>query len=132
MSSYPSGENLSPTGLEAALIFALVAERLSRHYENDHWQSDGSMRLIARDWLARSKVSMNRGRLSELISGSNDLARQIAASLSREAGLRTTHEMLESLDSRHHSALGQAMMDQCVAWTAETANPTQDASKAET
>jgi hypothetical protein len=37
---------------------------------------------------------------------------QIVDSLSREAGLHTTHEMMEALDPNHDSDLARAMMDQ--------------------
>ena len=44
---------------------------------------------------------------------SDGLARQIAGSLSREAGLYTTHEMMEALDPNYDSELARSMMDEC-------------------
>ena len=44
---------------------------------------------------------------------SDHLARQIAASLSPEAGLYTAHEMMESLDPNHHSEIAETLMAEC-------------------
>ena len=44
---------------------------------------------------------------------SDQLARQIGESLSREAGLYTAHEMMESLDPNYHSDLGGSLMIEC-------------------
>lgn len=41
------------------------------------------------------------------------MARQMAATLSREAGLYTAHEMMESLDPNFSSELGIALMAEC-------------------
>jgi hypothetical protein len=50
----------------------------------------------------------------KLLSNLGDqLARQIASSLSREAGLFTAHEMMESLDPRYRSELGLSLMVEC-------------------
>lgn len=38
---------------------------------------------------------------------------QIVDSLSREAGLHTTHEMMEALDPNYDSELARSMMDEC-------------------
>ena len=51
-----------------------------------------------------------RKHLSEL---SDQLARQIAATISREAGLYLSHEMQESLDTRYQSEIGQSIMVEC-------------------
>ena len=51
-----------------------------------------------------------RRRLSAL---SDEMARQMAATLSREAGLYTAHEMMESLDPNFSSELGIALMAEC-------------------
>ena len=40
-------------------------------------------------------------------------ARQIATTLSREAGLYTAHEMMESLDPNYHSELAETLMVEC-------------------
>ena len=85
-------------GTRVALIFALVAERLSLWYEHGQWPTEAQGATLCADWLGRTKRSLpltDRRHLSDL---SDRLARQIAGSLSREAGLYTAHEMMESLD----------------------------------
>lgn len=103
-------------GLSGALLFALVAERLAQFYDHGQWPNDGRMRQQALDWLQRAKVKIDSPWLRELVSTSGDMASEISASLSREAGLQTAHEMAESLDPNHPSPIGQMMMAQCVAW----------------
>ena len=100
-------------GVCLALIYALVAERLSVYYEHDLWMTRAQGASLATNWLSRSKRSMPmdlRKRLSDL---SDQLARQIAESISREAGLYLSHEMQESLDTRYHSEIGQSIMVEC-------------------
>ena len=102
-------------GARIALIFALVAERLSTFYEHAQWLTEAQGASLAADWLARSKRDLplrERRRLSAL---SDQVARQIEASLSREAGLFTAHEMMESLDSNYHSGseTAQSLMLEC-------------------
>jgi len=100
-------------GTRVALIFALVAERLSAFYEHDQWLTIAQGATLCADWLARSKRSLpmnERKVLSELALG---LAQQIEASLSREAGLFTAHELMESLDSNYQSEVGFSIMAEC-------------------
>ena len=100
-------------GSRAALIFALTAERLSLWYEHGQWPTAAQGATLAADWLARTRRNLplaERRHLSEL---SDQLARQIAATLSREAGLHTTHEMMEALDPNYESELGQSLMLEC-------------------
>ena len=111
-------------GLSGGLLFALVAERLAQFYEHGQWATDGRMRQQALDWLQRSKVRIDSPWLRELVAASGDMAREVAASLSREAGLQTAHDMAESLDPNHPSPIGQMMMEQCIAWV-ETINRDQ-------
>lgn len=103
----------SEKGARVALIYALVAERLTAFYEHGQWLTEAQGASLAADWLTRSKRTLP---LSErrLLSGLSDqMARQIASSLSREAGLYTAHEMMESLDPNFHSELGLSLMDEC-------------------
>ncbi|GBG01551.1 hypothetical protein AZSI13_08780 [Azospira sp. I13] len=102
-------------GLAAALVFALVAERLNGFYEHGVWLTDAQGATLAAEWLGRSKRSLPLAERKRLSSLSGDLAQGIAASLSREAGLHTTHEMMEALDPNYHSDTGLLMMAQCVA-----------------
>ena len=39
--------------------------------------------------------------------------RTIEATLSREAGMYTAHEMMESLDPNHHSEIAESLMAEC-------------------
>jgi hypothetical protein len=100
-------------GLRKALCFALVAERLTLFYEHAQWLKEGQGATLAADWLARSGCSMPSAELRALSKASDELAREIQSSLSREAGLYTAHEMSESLDPNHQSEIGQAMMEEC-------------------
>lgn len=100
-------------GVSVALMFALVAERLSAFYEHGQWLTESQGASLSAEWLARTQRDLplkTRRRLSAL---SDTLARQIADALSREAGLYTAHEMMESLDANHHSEIGASMMIEC-------------------
>jgi hypothetical protein len=100
-------------GICVALLYALVAERLSFFYEHHQLLTKAQGARLAADWLARQKRNLPidiRRHLSEL---SDELARQIAGSLSREAGLHTAYEMMESLDPNYHSDITPSIMLEC-------------------
>lgn len=103
----------SARGTQIALIFALVAERLTTYYEHGQWLTEAQGASLAADWLNRTKRSLPLPDRKHLSAISDDLARQIAASLSREAGLYTAHEMQESLDANYASEIGSALMLEC-------------------
>jgi hypothetical protein len=103
----------TPRGLRVALLFALAAHRLSGYYEHGQWLTDAQGASLAADWLARSKNALPLAERRHLAALSDQLARQIAGSLSREAGLYAAHEMMEALDPNHHSELAQAMLVEC-------------------
>ncbi len=110
---FPGSVPATDRGARIALIFALVAERLAIHYERGQWLSDAQGATLAAEWLARSKrvvPSDERRKLSVL---SDQMARGIAETVSREAGLFTVHEMREALDPNYHSDLAQALMIEC-------------------
>jgi hypothetical protein len=100
-------------GVCVALIFALVAERLSVYYEHGIWMTSAQGAALATDWLSRSKQSMPMAQRRHLSELSDQLARQITATTSREAGLYLSHEMQESLDTRYQSEIGQSIMIEC-------------------
>ncbi len=100
-------------GARIALIFALVAERLSVFYEHEQWLTEAQGASLAAEWLARTKRDLPLKERKQLSALSDQLAREIAASLSREAGLYTAHEMMESLDANYHSELGLSLMMEC-------------------
>jgi hypothetical protein len=103
----------SERGTLVAMIYALVAERLTIYYEYSQWPTQSQGASLAADWLSRSKRSLPLSDRKHLSALSDQLARQIAESLSREAGLYTAHEMMESLDPNYHSDLGNSMMVEC-------------------
>ena len=103
----------SERGLRVALIFALAAHRLSAHYEHGLWLTDAQATSLAADWLARSKNTLPLAERRHLSALSDQLARQVAGSLSREAGLYAAHEMMEALDPNYHSELAQTMLAEC-------------------
>ncbi len=100
-------------GITLALIYALVAERLSVYYEHAIWMTPAQGSTLAADWLSRSKQKMPLEMRKHLSNLSDALARQIAESTSREAGLYISHEMQESLDLRYHSEIGEQIMAEC-------------------
>ncbi|MCE1183478.1 MAG: hypothetical protein LWW81_14415 [Rhodocyclales bacterium] len=103
----------SPRGLRIALIFALAAHPLHAHYEYGKWLTDAQAAQLAADWLTRQKLTLAQDERRHLASLADTLARQISQTLSREAGLFTAHEMMESLDPRHHSEIAETLMVEC-------------------
>lgn len=96
-----------------ALLFALTAERLSAFYEHGKWMTDAQGATLAAQWLLRARLQLglaDRRLLSEL---SDQLARQLAGTLSREAGLYAAHEMMEALDPNYQSAFAHDMLEEC-------------------
>jgi len=105
--------SMTERGIAVALIFALAAERLSVFYEHGQWITDAQGATLAADWLSRAKRRLSLAERRQLSALSDQLARQIAATLSREAGLYTAHEMMESLDPRYHSEIALSLMTEC-------------------
>lgn len=104
---------ITERGIAVALIFALASERLAAFYEHDQWLTDAQGATLAADWLSRSRRKLPLAERRRLSALSDQLARQIAAALSREAGLYTAHEMMESLDPNYHSEVARSLMDEC-------------------
>lgn len=96
-----------------ALIFVLVAERISIYYEHEKWITNAQGATLAAAWLSRSKQNMSMAMRKSLSELSDQLARQISATLSHEAGLYISHEMQESLDSCYQSEIKQSIMVEC-------------------
>jgi hypothetical protein len=105
----PAGER----GTRIALIFALAAERLSAYYEHGQWLNEAQGASLAADWLARTRRSLPLAERRRLSALSDQLARDVAASLSREAGLYTAHEMMEALDPNYQSEVARSLMEEC-------------------
>ena len=100
-------------GTCVALIFALVAERLTIFYEHDKWITKAQGATLVAEWLSRSKRSLSSAMRKHVSDLSDDLARQIAETLSRQAGLQTAHEMMEALDPNYESEIGPSLMVEC-------------------
>jgi hypothetical protein len=96
-----------------ALLFALAAERLTTFYEHAQWMTDAQGATLAALWLSRSKVQLALAERRLLSSLSDQFARELAATLSREAGLYTAHEMMEALDPNHQSGLALDLLEEC-------------------
>ncbi len=96
-----------------ALVFALTAERLSAFYEHGQWMTDAQGATLAGSWLSRSKLQLALSDRRLLSTLSDQLARQLADTLSREAGLYASHEMMEALDPNYQSAFAHDMLDEC-------------------
>jgi hypothetical protein len=96
-----------------ALMFALMAERLSAFYEHGQWMTEEQGATLAGNWLSRSKLQLALSERRLLSDLSDQLARQLAATLSREAGLYASHEMMEALDPNYQSAFAHDMLDEC-------------------
>lgn len=109
----PSHSPATDRGARIALIFALVAERLTAYYEHGQWLTQAQGSSLAAEWLARSRRVLPVAERKHLSALSDQLARQIAATLSREAGLYTAHEMMESLDPNYPSDIAQSLMVEC-------------------
>lgn len=95
------------------MLFALAAERLTVYYEHHTWLTIAQGATLAADWLARSKSRLSLVQRKHLSTLSDEFARQIAGSVSREAGLHIVHEMNEALDERHPSELGETLRGEC-------------------
>lgn len=111
--STPVADTMADAERHVSLLFALTAERLSVFYEHDTWLTLAQGATIAADWLARSKQSLSLVQRKHISALSDELARQIAGSVSRQAGLHIAHEMTESLDERYVSEVGGSMRDEC-------------------
>ncbi len=96
-----------------ALLFALAAERLSAFYEHGQWMTEAQGATLAALWLSRSKMRLDLSERRQLSDLSDQLARGIATTLSREAGLYTAHEMMEALDPNYRSEAVFDLLDEC-------------------
>jgi hypothetical protein len=97
----------------SALLFALVAERLSLYYEHNSWLTHAQGATLAANWLSRSAIRLSVSQRKHLSTLSAQLARQIADSVSREAGLHISYEMNEALDGRYVSEIGESIREEC-------------------
>lgn len=113
MSHTPLPSTASERGIRVALIFALAAERLSAFYDHGQWFTEAQGATLAADWLSRSKRQIPLPERRTLSALSDTLARQVQGSVSREAGLYITHEMMEALDPNYESDTARTLMAEC-------------------
>jgi hypothetical protein len=111
----PARPAMTERGMRVALIFALAAERLTAFYEHAQWMTEAQGASLAADWLTRSQIKLPLSERRQLSALADQLARQIAGTLSREAGMYAAHEMMEALDPNYHSQLAQTMLAECEA-----------------
>lgn len=104
---------ISERGLRLALIFALAAERLSVFFDHGKTLSDTQAQSLAADWLRRAGRSLPRDEQARMVRLSARLAEEISGSVSREAGLYISHEMMEALDPNYRSELAESLMAEC-------------------
>ncbi len=97
----------------AALLFALVSERLNVFYEHHVWLTLAQGSTLASDWMGRAKMTWTPAQCRHLSELSDQLARQIAGSVSREAGLYIAHEMVEALDPRYVAHSVEGIREEC-------------------
>lgn len=100
-------------GSRVALLFALTAERLSTHYEHGVWLTEAQGASLAADWLGRTRRRLELAERRRLSALSDELARRIAGTLSRQAGLYAAHEMQQALDPNYRSDLADSLLEQC-------------------
>jgi hypothetical protein len=105
--------SLPNRGICIALIFALAAEKLSVYYDHQQWITKSQGATLASNWLNRNKLRLELSQRNDLSELSDQLAKQIAATLTREAGLYTVHEMMESLNPNYHSSIAQSLILEC-------------------
>ena len=96
-----------------SLLFALTAERLSTFYEHGQWLTEAQGATLAAGWLARHALPMPQAERKVFSALSDTLARELAGTLSREAGLYTAHEMMEALSPNYVSDIALDLMDEC-------------------
>ena len=96
-----------------ALLFGLVAERLSLFFEYGEWPSEGQSVSRAADWLARHHKTLSLASRCRLAAMAAAVSGQIEASVSREAGLFISHELNEALDPNYQSEIAQSVMKEC-------------------
>ena len=98
---------------QSALLFALTAERLTTFYEHHTWLSIAQGATLAAEWLTRSKLHLSAQQRKHLSGLSDQLARNIADAVSREAGLHISYEMSEALDEHYVSEIGESIREEC-------------------
>jgi hypothetical protein len=109
----PDQTDINPRGLRVALVFAVAAHGLRDYYEYGRWASTAQVAAQAGAWLSRRGADLAAVERRALAALGDELAHRTAASLSRQAGLYTAHEMMEALDPNYRSELAETMLHEC-------------------
>jgi len=96
-----------------ALLFALTSERLTVYYEHGQWPTDATATDTANVWLFRHNLIAQARLIRSIAILSGQFAQTLAQSLSREAGLYTSHEMNQSLDPNYQSPVAMDLLEEC-------------------
>ena len=83
------------------------------HTENPFRTKAGQASQQAAEWLQRSRRSLPQEERLHLADLAQALVMQISSSVSREAGLYISHEMMEALDPKYQSELAASLMQEC-------------------
>lgn len=109
MPHLPPDEHLPRT----RLLFALTAERLSAYYEYAAWMSDSQAVQLTNLWLSRTRIALTLAEKRQFAEMSDAFARELSESVSREAGLFISHELMQALDPDYQSAIAIDVMNDC-------------------
>ena len=93
------------------LLFALTAERLAAYYEYAAWMSDVQAVQLTNIWLTRTRVALTLAEKRQFAELSDAFARELSDSVSREAGLFISHELMQALDPDYQSAIAIDVMN---------------------
>ena len=105
--------HLTPHGLKVALCFALIAERLTVFYDQNHHLTEKEGAYLLDSWLHRGTQRLSFEERKTLSKISNTLATEIIGSVSREAGLYISHELNEALDPNYVSEIAENILSEC-------------------
>lgn len=109
-----ASQTVPSMGVRAAVVYALVAHRLSMFYDNGYWMTSAQGATLCSEWLLEAGHNISLAERKFLSEVSDQVATQIKTTLTRQAGLYMAHELMESLDPRYVSEIGATVMDECV------------------
>ncbi len=109
MPHLPPDEHLPRT----RLLFALTAERLSAYYEHGVWITDAQSVQLTSLWQTQTRLVLSVRDKRAIAELSDTFSRELAASVSREAGLFISHELMQALDPAYQSAIAIDVLNEC-------------------
>ena len=95
------------------LLFALTAERLSAYYEHGVWITDAQTVQLTSLWQTQTRIALSVKEKRAIAELSDAFAHELAASVSREAGLFISHELTQAQDPDYQSAIGIDVLNEC-------------------